>query len=607
VRLIRLGNHADSRDPIGIPISTLCETHTWLYGSTGSGKSRLLRLLIEGTIEQGFPTIVVDCKGDLVADVAAFCAKYQLGPDRVVILDPSDSTNVAGFNPLELDDVEPFARATIMTAGLMKAFGEGDEMKPWLMDYARHALAPLASAGLTLLDMDPFLRDQGFRAVLLERCSDPRVRAFWAHVDQMPAAMREERIGAALTRVSLLFSAGEGVRRIFGSPVSFDFNKLIDAAGVLLVNASESAGIDQSAATLLGVTVVQKILEVASRRAPGHRVPIFLFIDEFQEVASPDVVRSLAKARGWALHLTAAHQDLGQVKKVPGLYESLCSNARNFFWFRGSALDYQELVEEAFTGFWPARNVVQEIEHVSPWPVQHWQNITSRSKSRSVAEHPEVETIQEHPEVTTTSTSVSSSEGQGASSQRSRSDGPTDSTYSYGSGSSSDRGESHQENTSVTPAYASTTFTPPYEIVTESEGETTTPTLVTEYESFTQLASRQLETLEEVKDRVRSWLVNQPQRHCFVKLGQTSQPFPLVVRFTPDGHVSAQTLALYRRLLLRNFPPGDQVDRLLVERPAALVASLGTPEHGIFEAKPAPKKAARAGTPRAATSLGRRY
>ena len=52
------------------------------------------------------------------------------------------------------------------------------------------------------------------------------------------------------------------------------------------MNVSESAGIDQSAALLLGITVVQKLLERCAIRDESKRTPVFCIVDECQEVAS---------------------------------------------------------------------------------------------------------------------------------------------------------------------------------------------------------------------------------------------------------------------------------------------------------------------------------
>ncbi|MGH3262989.1 MAG: type IV secretory system conjugative DNA transfer family protein, partial [Trebonia sp.] len=72
--------------------------HLHLIGPTGAGKSTLLARLIAGDIAAGRGVVVIEPKGDLIADVLARIPPERVGD--VVVLDPTDTSRPVGLNPL---------------------------------------------------------------------------------------------------------------------------------------------------------------------------------------------------------------------------------------------------------------------------------------------------------------------------------------------------------------------------------------------------------------------------------------------------------------------------------------------------------------------------
>jgi len=78
--------------------------HLHVIGPTGSGKSTMLVGLIAGDMEAGRGVVVLDPKGDLVADVLERVPAHRL--DDVCILDPGDDVRPVGLNLLTATEAD---------------------------------------------------------------------------------------------------------------------------------------------------------------------------------------------------------------------------------------------------------------------------------------------------------------------------------------------------------------------------------------------------------------------------------------------------------------------------------------------------------------------
>ncbi len=79
--------------------------HLHLLGPTGVGKSTLLLNLITQDMAAGRAVVVIEPKGDLIADVLERVPPERVGD--VVLLDPTDTERPVGLNPLALGGRSP--------------------------------------------------------------------------------------------------------------------------------------------------------------------------------------------------------------------------------------------------------------------------------------------------------------------------------------------------------------------------------------------------------------------------------------------------------------------------------------------------------------------
>ena len=98
--------------PIGVLVKAL-ESHAYLVGGTRTGKSRLLRLLIEQDIDAGHGLCVIDPHGDLHEELVTYVATLPANHKalkKVILIDPTDPDWAVGFNPLEVSHGEEIYR-----------------------------------------------------------------------------------------------------------------------------------------------------------------------------------------------------------------------------------------------------------------------------------------------------------------------------------------------------------------------------------------------------------------------------------------------------------------------------------------------------------------
>lgn len=124
-----------------------------------------------------------------------------------------------------------------------------------------------------------------------------------------------------------------------GVGTDLDFDEILRTGDK--VSISTSTGLSDSIGRMLGSFIMLQ-LQTAIFRRPGDentRVPVILYIDEFQDYANPEFEAVLTKGRSFVVSATMATQTLGIVgdKAGDGLVQNLQSNARNVIVYPGAS------------------------------------------------------------------------------------------------------------------------------------------------------------------------------------------------------------------------------------------------------------------------------
>ena len=328
--------------------------HLHVIGPTGVGKSVLLGRLIQQDIAAGHGVVVIEPKGDLVADVLGHIPAERR--DDVVVLDAADPAPV-GLNPLSAGG-RPEVTADLLLAVFKALYAES--WGPRTQDILHACLLTLARRDDATLVMLPLLlTDAGFRRSMTSGLNDPlALSPFWAWYDQLAPGERAQAIAPLMNKLRQ-WLLRPSLRAVLGQrEPRFQLSQVFTENKILLVPLRKAI-LGPEAAALLGSLVVAQLWQAIQARAAipaSQRQPVMVYIDEVQDYLHlpTDLGDALAQARGFGVGFTLAHQFLGQLP--PPMRAAVLSNARSRVCFQLSREDasllakgHPELGAEDFT------------------------------------------------------------------------------------------------------------------------------------------------------------------------------------------------------------------------------------------------------------------
>jgi hypothetical protein len=348
-------NFRGQRTPFGIRYSDR-RRHLYTVGKSGSGKSKLLELLIANDIMSGRGVGVLDPHGDLVDNILKVIPKERI--KDVVIFDPADLQFPASFNPLEQVPEQLKMRVTI---GFIEIFKKlfGTNWSPRLEHVLRYTtLALLDSPGTTILSILKMLSNKNYRQMIVRNIKDNVVKNFWVNeFAGWSERFDSEAITPLLNKVGQ-FVATNMIRNIVGQPINkFDFRKMMDEKKIILMKVSKGI-LGEENASLLGAIAVTKIYQAAMSRADTpeeKRIDFYFYVDEFQNFATDTFGEILSEARKYRLNLTIANQFLGQLDT--GIRKTVFGNVGSMISFRLGAEDAAIMATE-FNPRFTARDII---------------------------------------------------------------------------------------------------------------------------------------------------------------------------------------------------------------------------------------------------------
>jgi hypothetical protein len=177
-------------------------------------------------------------------------------------------------------------------------------------------LTIMCEPGATFVEIVRCMTDQKYVQELLPKVKDPIVRRYWTDQIAQTSDFHKSEVLDYIVSKFGKFITNTMMRNIIGqSKSAFDFRKVMDEGKVLLVNLSKGK-LGEENSTFLGLLVVPKILAAAMSRVDmpqDKRREFFLYVDEFQNFATPDFATILSEARKYKLALTVANQFIGQM------------------------------------------------------------------------------------------------------------------------------------------------------------------------------------------------------------------------------------------------------------------------------------------------------
>ena len=340
--------------------------HTYVVGQTGTGKTTLLKTMILGDIEAGHGVAVVDPHGDLFHELLQHIPAHRV--KDVVILDPMDKEFPVGLNLLECEDAEDRYFVVREFRGIIErllADQYGSISKDWIGPvFFQHMQMNLMLAmsnpndpGTLMEFFNIFHSESYWKRWLPLRWSDSRLRT-WVEkslprVDYVKrGSMNEPTWGEYLSSKFEDFIFDPKLRLIFGQKrSSIRIREIMDQGKILLVNLAKGQ-LAEPNARFLGMVLLAKIQAAAMARSAipqAKRRTFFLYVDEFQSVATENFVLLLSEARKFGVALTLANQFLSQISDKR-IQQAISGNVGTQVCFRVGRED-AELIEPQFAPF----------------------------------------------------------------------------------------------------------------------------------------------------------------------------------------------------------------------------------------------------------------
>ncbi len=322
--------------------------HLYIIGKTGTGKSELLRDLVLQDIRSGKGVCLID-PHDLAEDLLGY-----IPPERaedVIYFDPSDTERPMGLNLLEAYNEEQQHFITTAIINLMYKLYDPYKtgiIGPRFEHAIRNAmLTVMAEPGNTFVEVVRCLTDSKFVQELLPKVTDPMVRRYWTDQIAQTADFHKSEVLDYIVSKFGRFVTNKMMRNIIGqSKSAFDFRKVMDEGKILIINLAKGK-IGEENSSFLGLVMIPRILIGAMSRADvpeEKRRDFYLYVDEFQNFATPDFAQILSEARKFRLNLTVANQFIGQMEEE--VKNAVFGNVGTIVAFRVGVSDANYLARE---------------------------------------------------------------------------------------------------------------------------------------------------------------------------------------------------------------------------------------------------------------------
>lgn len=330
--------------------------HVYIIGATGTGKSVLQSEMMLQDIRAGHGACFID-PHDTYEDILQL-----IPPERaedVIYFSPANTDRPMGLNLMEAHNEQERHMVVSGFIGLLYKLFDPHQtgiVGPRLEHSVRNAMLTVMEAmpGGTLIEVMRVLQDPGgpFLQEMLPRVTDQMVKRFWT--EQIAATSefhKSETLDYIVSKFGR-FVTNKLIRNVIGqSKSAFDFRTVMDEGKILIINLAKGM-IGEENSSFLGSILVPKILSAALSRQDmpqDKRRPFYLYVDEFQNFATPDFAVILSEARKYGLALTVGNQFISQVEE--DVKNAIFGNVGTIISFRVGVADAQFLAHQFAPSF----------------------------------------------------------------------------------------------------------------------------------------------------------------------------------------------------------------------------------------------------------------
>lgn len=327
------------------------DKHSFIIGATGSGKSKLISLMIHrlseaSALSQNYRVIVIDPHASLAADL-------ENVPNSTVLNFKGQDDGTELFGGVGTD----ISAATELTGTLFKSL-LADQYNSKVERVLRFSLFVLLTAQVMSLDnLKRLLTEVEYRNQVLKHVGgyvpDNIIHFFNTDFNELRTQHYTEAI---LPLVSLVDEMQLQPSLAESNENTSSLTKLVNNNFLTVFSLNKVSMGEKVVKTVAGL-LMQQIFLLAQARAFNEK--IILIIDEISVVQNPAMAAMLAEARKYNLFVFLSQQYFGQIEK--NLREAIFANVANYYVFRVSE-DDARAIEGNLTIEIPKEILLQEKE-----------------------------------------------------------------------------------------------------------------------------------------------------------------------------------------------------------------------------------------------------
>jgi len=319
--------------------------HVYIVGKSGMGKSYLMEQLIRDDISEGVGIAVIDPHKDLSSSLLKCIPENRL--DDVVYVDASDMEQPLAFNPFANVSIEHRQQ---VAQGLVEIF-----KKQFASSWSHTIEHLFRFATLAMLEYDQgtlhglleLITNAQYRQHVLQEIDDEVIKRFFSvEFAGYSQKYEQEAISPLSSRLGHFFS-DPAMRKIFTNPEnSIDIEAIMNEGKILIVNIAKGL-LGEANSALFGSFFLTKIEQAALARAElseEDRPPFYLYVDEFQNVATESFITLFSESRKYNINITVANQYLSQIQ--PNLMNAILGNVGVLIVFRLGGQDAKTIAME---------------------------------------------------------------------------------------------------------------------------------------------------------------------------------------------------------------------------------------------------------------------
>lgn len=332
--------------------------HTCVMGQTGTGKSVFLESMILSDINKGKGLCFIDPHGDSVRKILRFFPKERA--DDLILIDFLNRERIVPFNLLawrgqeERDKIIDDLYGWVHLAYDMSRTG-GPMFEQYFRAFLRLLMGekPRTDFTPTILDFARLFISPRFRNYCLDTNQDSQVKMMIRQAKEAGGEASLNNMAPYITSKLNRFELDQTLRVMTGQPeMGIDFQDAMNSGKVVMVILGKGR-FGEAASSLMASQIIGRFHNAAMRRIdmkPEKRRDFYLYVDEFQTVASKPFISMLAEARKFRLGLVLANQYADQLGKVDdesgdSVLKAVLGNVGNTTCFRLGVKDAKTMTD----------------------------------------------------------------------------------------------------------------------------------------------------------------------------------------------------------------------------------------------------------------------